>query len=157
MTRVLPTLLVVLIPFCAVAGPKTAGLKSILACLAQAEETGRFAGTCIGVVVDPCIALARSKPNYHTESRQCAARELNAWTELMQRAIAKAGKSADGSVKAALADSQKAWAQSRERLCPLFENLDSGTSLGGPDYCRLQETASRVLSLRRLANGLAPH
>jgi uncharacterized protein YecT (DUF1311 family) len=157
MKRVVAALVLALLPLTALAGPKGESLKTVLACLAKAEESGGFGGTCIGIVVDPCIAAARSKSNYMTESKACAVRELNAWTELMQRAINEAGKGADAPIKAALAESQKSWAQSRERLCPLFDNLDPGVSLGGPDYCRLQETATRVLSLRRLANALAPH
>jgi hypothetical protein len=56
-----------------------------------------------------------------------------------------------------VAASQKSFTDSIAKLCPAFENLDPGMTLGGPTYCRMHETAMRVLVLERLAEAVNPH
>jgi hypothetical protein len=60
-------------------------------------------------------------------------------------------------VLASVAAAQKAWAGSQDKLCPLFNTLDPGMALGAEDYCRLQETARRVLLLERLGEAVSEH
>jgi hypothetical protein len=75
----------------------------------------------------------------------------------MAEAIKRANAGAEQKMKAALAESQKAFTESRDRLCPVFDRLDPGLVPGGANYCRLQETARRVLNLRRLADAVNEH
>ena len=91
------------------------------------------------------------------DSVACAARELAIWTARLQRAVASAGKGGGKDIASAVAASQKSFTDSLAKLCPLYDKLDPGMSLGGATYCRLQETAMRVLLLERLADAVNPH
>ena len=129
----------------------------IAACLKKTHDAGEFGSACVGVVADPCITNAMKQKTYWEDSKACAGRELNVWSDLMQKALKAIDKNADKTVKAMIADTQKTWQQSRDRLCPVFDGLDPGMVPGGANYCRLHETARRVLSLERLADAIAPH
>jgi hypothetical protein len=141
----------------AAAGPNPADAQKIDACLKAAADKGASGVACIGIVADPCIAAASKTDAYVKDSTACAARELAIWNLRLQRAIQSAGKGSGKGVATAVAASQKSFADSLAKLCPQFENLDPGTSLGGPAYCRLHETAMRVLVLERLAAAVNPH
>jgi hypothetical protein len=141
----------------AAAGPNSADAQKIDACLKAAVEKGASGVACIGTVADPCIAAASKTDSYIKDSAACAARELAIWTTRLQRAVQSAGKGGGKNVATAVAASQKSFTDSLAKLCPLFENRDPGTSLGGPAYCRLQETAMRVIVLERLAEAVNPH
>ena len=129
----------------------------IAACLKKAHDLGEFGSPCIGAVADPCIANAMKQTSYWEDSKACAGRELNVWSDLMQKALKSVDKGADKTIRATIADAQKSWQQSRDKLCPIFDGLDPGTVPGGANYCRLQETARRVLSLQRLSGALGEH
>ena len=131
--------------------------QKIDTCLKAAMEQGASGVACIGIVADPCIQAASKSDAYVKDSAACAARELMIWTARLQRAVQGASKGGGKNVAAAVAASQKSFTDSLAKLCPLFENLDPGTSLGGPAYCRLHETAMRVLVLERLADAVNPH
>jgi hypothetical protein len=131
--------------------------KTVAACLKKADGSGQYPGACIGIIADPCIAATQTKSTYWEDSKACAARELAVWSIIAAEALKRANNGADAKRKAAIADSQKAFAQSRERLCPIYDGLDPGTVLGGANYCRLQETARRALMLRRLADAVSEH
>jgi hypothetical protein len=138
------------------AAPSAVDARAIASCLKMAEENGAFGGQCIGAVADPCIATVKDTASYQDGSKTCAAREFAVWDELLRIALSRM-KAGGKEVVAAVAAAQKTWSQSLGRLCPLFDNLDPGMSLGGAAYCRLQETARRVLMLRRLADAVNPH
>jgi hypothetical protein len=131
--------------------------QMIAACLKKADDGGEFGASCIGIVADPCISNAMKQETSWEDSKACANRELAVWTDLLQKALRVVDKAGDKNVKAAVIESQKAWQQSREKLCPIFDKLDPGMALGGANYCRLHETARRVLSLQRLATALGEH
>jgi hypothetical protein len=141
----------------AVAGPNAADAQKIDACLKAAVEKAASGVVCIGIVADPCIATASKTDSYIKDSAACAARELAIWTTRLQRAVQSASKGGGKATATAVAASQKSFADSLAKLCPQFENLDPGMSLGGPAYCRLHETAMRVLVLERLAAAVNPH
>jgi len=141
----------------AMAAPNPADAKAIEACLKAAADKNASGVACIGIVADPCIAKVRETDAYHEGSRACAARELAVWTARLQRAMAGVGKGGFKDITTAAGASQKCWLESLNRLCPVFEKLDPGMSLGGANYCRLQETAMRVLVLERLAEAVNPH
>ncbi len=141
----------------ALAQKATPDSQAIAACLKKASDAGEFGASCIGIVADPCITKTMSQKTYWEDSKACAGRELSVWSELMSKALKAVDKSADKAVKAAVIDAQKAWQQSREKLCPLFDRLDPGMAPGGANYCRLQEAARRVLSLQRLGDALGEH
>ena len=148
--------------FLALAAPAEAGTnpangKAIEACLTAATEKGTSLTTCIGIVADPCIAKAATTNSYIEDSKACATRELAVWTARMHRAIKEAGRGGGKDTASAVASAQKTWSDSVARLCPLFEKLDPGMSLGGADYCRLHHTAIRTLALERLAQAVNPH
>jgi len=140
----------------AAAGPNP-DAHTIDACLRAAAEKGISAVVCIGIVADPCIEAASKTDSATKDSVACAARELAIWTTRLQRAIASASKGGGKNVATAVAASQKSFADSLAKLCPQFENRDPGMTLGGPTYCRLQETAMRVIVLERLADAVNPH
>ena len=71
--------------------------------------------------------------------------------------MASAGKGGGKDIASAVTASQKSFTDSLAKLCPLYDKLDPGMSLGGATYCRLQETAMRVLLLERLADAVNPH
>jgi hypothetical protein len=130
---------------------------AVAACLKKSSDAGEFGASCIGVVADPCITESMAKKTYWEDSKACANRELAVWTELMAKALKSVDKAADKKIKDAVVEAQKFWQQSREKLCPIFDGLDPGMAPGGANYCRLQETARRVLSLQRLGAALGEH
>jgi hypothetical protein len=131
--------------------------QAIAACLKKAETDGKFGGHCIGLVADPCIAVAKTKASYREDSKACAARELAVWNALSAEALKRAVPAADKKMSAAITESQKAFALSRDKLCPIYDNVDPDMAMGGANYCRLQETARRALMLRRLADAVNEH
>ena len=157
--RVITAAILFLVPLLmnASAASNAADTKAIEACLKAAADKNTSGVACIGIVADPCIAKLRETDAYHEGSRACAARELAVWTARMQRAVQSANKGGFKEIVTAVAASQKSWTESLNRLCPVFEKLDPGMSLGGANYCRLQETAMRVLVLERLAEAVNPH
>jgi hypothetical protein len=140
----------------AAAGPNPDSQK-IDACLKAAAEKDASGAACIGIVADPCIAAASKTDSYIKDSAACAAHELTVWTARLQRAVASANKGGGKNVASAVAAAQKSFTDSLAKLCPLYDKLDPGMSLGGATYCRLQETAMRVLLLQRLADAVNPH
>jgi hypothetical protein len=141
----------------AFAGPNPADAQKIDACLKAAAEKAVSGTGCIGIVADPCIDAASKTDSYIKDSAACAARELAIWTTRLQRATQSANKGGGKGVAMAVAASQKSFTDSLAKLCPQFDNLDPGMSLGGATYCRLLETATRVLLLERLADAVNPH
>ena len=137
--------------------PSPGNHQKIDACLKAAAEKAASGVACIGIVADPCIAAASKTDSFIKDSAACAARELAIWTARLQRAIQSANKGGGKGVATAVAASQKSFTDSLAKLCPQFDNLDPGMSLGGAAYCRLQETAMRVLVLERLAEAVNPH
>jgi hypothetical protein len=141
----------------AAAGPNPADRQKIDACLDAAAEKGASRVACIGIVADPCMAAANKTDNDIKGSAACAARELAIWTARLQRAVQSASKGGGKSIATAVAASQKSFAESLAKLCPQLENLEPGMAPGAGTYCRLQETAMRVIVLERLAEAVNPH
>src|SRR5215813_2000717 len=139
-----------LLPAPAAAGPSPDGQK-IDACLKAAVEKGQSGVACIGIVADPCIEVAKGKNSDVEDSKACAARELAIWNARMQTAIREIQKGAEKQMLANVTNSQQSFTTSLTRLCPVFDKVDPGTAMGGANYCRLQETAMRVIVLERLA------
>lgn len=110
---------------------------------------------CAGLIADPCIADAQNGPA--SGPAACAKRELVVWEALLKTAIQGVNHGGFKGLAKAVRQSQEGWSASREKLCPSFAKVDPGMALGGPDYCRLTETASRVLTLRKLAAAVQPH
>jgi uncharacterized protein YecT (DUF1311 family) len=133
----------------------SADSKTIGACLEKAQGDGKYGGHCIGVIADPCIEVAKTKASYREDSKACAARELPVWNALMTEALKRAA--GDKMMGAAITESQKTFVQSRDKLCPVYDNVDPDMAMGGANYCRLQETARRTLMLRRLADAVNEH
>ena len=125
-------------------------------CLSKVDRRDIGGGKCIGIVADSCIARTRTSSSSQADAEACAARELAVWSDRLQRALSKVSVSASD-MRASVDQSQTSWRASLEKLCPLFKNLDPGVSEGGSDYCRLQETAMRALTLERLGNAVSEH
>src|SRR5262249_11240330 len=138
------------------AAPNPADTQKIDACLKATDEKGTSAVICIGIVADPCIQAAKGKNSDVEHSKACAARELAIWNARMQTAIRDI-QEGDKQIGATVTNAQTSWSASLTRLCPVFDKLDPGTALGGANYCRLQETALRVITLERLAYSVNPH
>ncbi len=123
-------------------------------CLEKAEAARSFGGECVGIVADPCIKAAAGT----AEAEQaCAAREEAVWRRRIDEALKRIRAGGFGEVTAAVAEAQKSWAASRERLCPALGRIDPGMYPGGSTYCRLQENARRALTLMKLGAALNEH
>jgi hypothetical protein len=116
-----------------------ADLKAVTDCLKKGDESGQFGGGCIGIVADPCIKAAGGKNTDWEDSKKCAARENAVWLELSKRALKDVEKGGFKKVTDAATEAQKTFAQSRDKLCPVYDGLDPGMVMGGANYCRLQE------------------
>ena len=135
-----------------------ADIAAIKACLKAAAEKASFGGQCIGIVADPCIkAAAPTDDGGSTKVKACAARELAAWSPLLDDALKRITKGGFADTTKAVTAAQKTWAASRDQLCPVFDKIEPGMYLGGAAYCRLQETARRVLSLDKLGDAVNEH
>jgi hypothetical protein len=134
-----------------------ADMKAVTDCLKKASDAGQFGGGCVGIVADPCIKTASTKNSYIEDGKKCAARENAVWMELSRRALADVNKGAEKKMSDAVAAAQKTFAESRDRFCPALDSVDPDMSMGGANYCRLQENARRTLLLRRLGEAVNPH
>ncbi len=142
----------VLIPATAVAQqPAPADLKVISDCLKSADNSGNLGTGCIGKVADPCRAKA---DNDTAKTRACAQRELVVWNAISEAAAKRVRAGGFKEVSKALADSEKAWAQQRDALCPVFDKVEPGSLPGDAAYCRMQTTANRALLLRKLGDAV---
>lgn len=141
----------VICPLAAAAAPSPQDTKVIETCLnADSEALG---AQCIGIVADPCIKAAANED----ASKACAARELAVWEEELKTALKAVTAGGFKEIIAAVAQAQKSWRESREKLCPTFDKIEPGMFVGGANYCRLQETARRVLLLRKLGAAVNEH
>jgi hypothetical protein len=156
---ILPFLALILLanPGWAAAKPSPQDLKAVQTCLAGQE--GELGVKCIGVVADACIKAAENKELGNVEDKKakaCAARELAVWEAQLETEL-KAVKAGGSDMIKAVTDAQNTWRASREKFCPLFDKVEPGMLNGAANYCRLQETARRVLLLRRLGEAVNPH
>lgn len=53
--------------------------------------------------------------------------------------------------------SQKIFAASRDRFCPVFDKVEPGMYPGSASYCSLRETVNRAQSLRTLGAAINEH
>ena len=137
--------------------PAAADSKAVARCVDAARKSDGFAGNCIGVIADPCTEAVRNRDSAGEDAKACARRELAVWAVRLRDAVKRIGHNGGSEMLAPVEAAQKAWTTSQGKLCPLFANLDPGVSLGGEDYCALQETARRALLLERLAAALSEH
>lgn len=131
-----------------------ADTKAITDCLKKADDAGQLGGACIGIVADPC---AEKSDKTSTRTRACAARELAVWSALTEAASKRVKAGGFKEISAAVAESDKGWNQLRDKLCPVFDQVDPGTLPGDAAYCRMQTTAHRALLLRRLGAAVNEH
>ena len=113
--------------------------KTVARCVDAARKADGFAGNCIGAIADPCIKAARERDTAAEDAKACARRELDVWAVRQRGALALIGRSAgNDDMLASITAAQKAWTALQGKLCPLFDNLDPGASLGGSRLYRLQ-------------------
>ena len=126
--------------------------KKVTACMDAADNAGKFAGNCIGMIYADC----NKQPN--ADDAACAAKELAFWQGQLDMTYKRALKD---SVYPGMAkdqsDAQKAWLTFRDRACVLADKVDPGTMPGGSAYCRAEVTAERVFMLRRVTFSLEEH
>jgi hypothetical protein len=131
-----------------------ADLKIINDCLAKADKSGDLGTACIGLIADACT---RKADNDAAKAKACAERELAVWNAVTEAASKRVRAGGFKEISKALADSQKSWAQQRDALCPVFDQVDPGTLPGDAAYCRMQTTAHRALLIRRLGTAVNEH
>jgi hypothetical protein len=149
----LATLLAALTPALAqLAAP--ADTKAVSDCLKKAESAGQIGSNCIGIVADPCI---NASDKTSAKTKVCAARELAVWTTLTIAAAKKVKAGGFKEINAAVAESEKSWTQLRDKLCPVFDQVDPGTLPGDATYCRMQTTAHRALLMSKLGAAVNEH
>lgn len=128
--------------------------QAVANCLKKADDDGNLGWQCIGLIADPCA----NKSGAGTEQiKTCAARELSVWSGVLETALKSTKAGGFKEIESAVTESQKSWAASRDKLCPVFDKIDPGMMPGGGAYCRLQETARRALLVRRLATAVGEH
>ena len=125
-------------------------------CVEAARDAGKNPAHCVGIVADPCIDLVKNKDGYIEQAKACAARELKIWAARLDKSLAILKRSSPAMADA-VSQSQKAWSASSGKLCPLYDRLDPGMSLGAADYCRMHETAGRALLLETLELAVSEH
>lgn len=136
--------------------PAAADAKSINDCLEK--EPVEFGAKCVGIIADPCIKALDGKDDQPgTKAKACAGRELAVWQKQLDAQLKRVNAGGFKPIIAAVAKAQKSWADSVNSLCPVFNTTDMSPSMGGANYCRLQETAIRVLLLRRLGDDVNEH
>ncbi len=135
--------------------PSTPDLQQMQKCIDQAEKSDKSGMACAGAIADPCIA--KTENGSKGDPKLCARRELSIWVKLLGAAIAEVSKGNFKRITVATQEAQRTWMESREKICRAFDNVDPGMAPGGSDYCRLVETAGRVLTLRKLGSALAEH
>jgi hypothetical protein len=84
--------------------------------------------------------------------RACAQRELVVWNAISEAAAKRVRTGRVQGISKALLESDKAWAQQRDALCPVFDKVEPGSLPGDATYCRMQTTANRALLLRKLGD-----
>ena len=134
------------------AQPAAADRAAIEACLAR--EGASLGDKCIGLVADPCIAAANGESD---KARACAARELAVWAAEMAAALKRVRAGGFREISRDTDQGQQAWTASVDALCPALDRIDPGMLPGGATYCRMHETASRALMLRRLGEAVSEH
>jgi hypothetical protein len=134
--------------------PAAADMKVISDCLKSADTNDDVGTGCIGLVADACT---RKAENDVAKSKGCAQRELLVWNALTEAAAKRVRAGGFKEISKALAESEKAWAQQRDALCPVFDKIDPGTMPGDAAYCRMQTTANRALLLRKLGAAVKEH
>ena len=134
------------------AEPSATDRKAIETCLERERAT--LGDKCIGLVADPCIAAANGESE---KARACAARELAVWQAEMDAALKQVRAGGFKAVSQASNQAQQTWKSSVNDLCPALDQIDPGMLPGGATYCRMHETASRALMLRRLGEAVSEH
>ena len=137
---------------CAEPQPAAADTKVIQACLERQDDS--LGMKCIGIVADPCIAAAKGDT---ARAKACAARELAVWETEMASALKRVSAGGFRKIGSAVAQAQKDWLASRQKLCAVFDTIDPGMLPGAANSCRLHETAARALVLRRLGEAVNEH
>ena len=127
----------------------------VLNCIQKAEKKDKAATPCIGLIADACIA--KTENGSKGDPKACAKRELAVWSNLLREAVKLVEKGGFQEIISTMTESQQAWMNSREKLCPTFDVVDPGMALGGADYCRVVETGGRVVTLRKLGNAVNEH
>lgn len=128
--------------------------KLIQQCIETATSKAAFASNCIGIVADRC---AKAAANRAPEPKACAARELTIWNARLQSALDAIKKGGFPKIVASVNAAQKAWAGSIDQLCPIFDQIDPIAPLEASQFCRLQETARRVLILEHIGTSVSEH
>ena len=131
--------------------PAPADMKVISDCLKSADTNEKLGTGCIGLVADPCRAKA---DNDTAKTRACAQRELVVWNAISEAAAKRVRAGGFKEISKALLESDKAWAQQRDALCPVFDKVEPGSLPGDAAYCRMQTTANRALLLRKLGDAV---
>ena len=134
--------------------PAPADLKVISDCLKSADTNGNLGTGCIGLLADACT---RKADNDAKKAKACAQRELVVWNALTAAAMKRVRAGGFKDIIKALAESDKAWAQQRDALCPVFDKIEPGFLPGDSAYCRMQTTANRALLLRKLGDAVNEH
>jgi len=124
---------------------RPADTAALQACL-KSELGQELAGErCIGVVADPCLDKGPST----SEQVECTTRELVVWDAMLNADYKALLRKLDKGQIAKLQDAQRAWIASRDRTCDFYWHFHQGTmAVPMSAYCRLRETARRVMYLR---------
>jgi uncharacterized protein YecT (DUF1311 family) len=126
--------------------------KKVAACMDAADDAGKFAGNCIGMIFADC----NKAPN--ADINACGAKELAFWQGQLDATLKRARKDLAHADEAKdQSDAHKAWLTFRDKACAIADTVDPGTMPGGSAYCRAEVTAERVFMLRRITYSLEEH
>ena len=125
--------------------PSAAERNAIVSCIKKQTDASKTVAPCVGRVADPCIKAAKNFPD---KEKDCARKELAVWSDQLKALMAGGSHFSFPENKQLIIDSAQPWMTAREKLCAIFDKIEPGFLHGGADYCRLQETARRVVWIK---------
>ena len=136
--------------------PNSADVKTIDACIADAQAARTDPGACIGRISSNCLEKASTS----AAIEECSNRELLVWEAALNRDYAQlTGLLTDDIVKQALRDAERDFLVARSKRCS-FERIarqNSPDALVAAARCNVKATAQQDLWLLDQINSIKPH
>jgi uncharacterized protein YecT (DUF1311 family) len=136
--------------------PDSADVKTIEACIANAQTAKTDPGACIGRISSQCLEKASTSAG----AEECSNRELLVWEAALNRDYAQLTTLiTDDSVKQALRDAERDFLIDRLKRCS-FERIarrNSPDALVAAARCNVKAAAQQDLWLLDQINSIKPH
>jgi uncharacterized protein YecT (DUF1311 family) len=126
--------------------PSERDAAAVRACIKAANGDRRQQDACIGIIAAPCAEADDAAST--ADQVGCAVRELAVWDDLLNESFRRLRDTLDAKQRIKLRDMQRAWMETRDRMCAFYWDVFQGT-MAAPmtAFCRNRETARRALFL----------